>query len=424
MAESPRRTLTDEVRRAMCQYAAENEGAKQTEIGARFGVERSTVSKVLRHKDKYLNLEERSSSPVRRTGKGRGTNIEKALENYLKNKKGKPPSREEIWEKARLFAAMAQGESHDLKAIVDKLMSKHGIARLMRRASEANIPDRMRASGSRPLTPSQPSSAISPASPSGQLSPICKKDGEKERMNGFADFTTNGVYKHSSSQSTTSLSSPFSDAATPSFPGSAISPTSSFHVSPDPNAGVFLTGDHGLHGGPGPSFQRPRSQTFPTLDLEYLNQNQSAEPATPKYYVPSTAPPSALESAGTDANGPVFNFEHAVSPPPLRHSSSNGSIAGRSSTTPITNSTVGSTPGSPTQEDAHRAANTLLSYFTNGGGLVDQNDYIVLMRLTDKLRIHQSQLAKTAAHGMGGLSRIPEGDSEMPNAPPSLMKME
>ena len=36
----PRKTLTDEDRRKMCQYAEDNPTAKQTDIGARFGVER------------------------------------------------------------------------------------------------------------------------------------------------------------------------------------------------------------------------------------------------------------------------------------------------------------------------------------------------------------------------------------------------
>ena len=36
----PRKTLTIEDRRAMCKYAEENPHVKQTEIGARFGVER------------------------------------------------------------------------------------------------------------------------------------------------------------------------------------------------------------------------------------------------------------------------------------------------------------------------------------------------------------------------------------------------
>jgi hypothetical protein len=39
-ASQPRKTLTDEDRRAMCQYAEDHPTAKQTDIGARFGVER------------------------------------------------------------------------------------------------------------------------------------------------------------------------------------------------------------------------------------------------------------------------------------------------------------------------------------------------------------------------------------------------
>ncbi|KAB8078583.1 hypothetical protein BDV29DRAFT_145958 [Aspergillus leporis] len=39
-SSTPRRTLTDEDRRRMCQYHEENKTAKQTDIGAIFGVER------------------------------------------------------------------------------------------------------------------------------------------------------------------------------------------------------------------------------------------------------------------------------------------------------------------------------------------------------------------------------------------------
>ncbi|KAL2201290.1 hypothetical protein P885DRAFT_65561 [Corynascus similis CBS 632.67] len=431
----PRKTLTDDDRRAMCRYAEDHPTAKQTDIGARFGVERSTVSKVLRNKEKYLNSEERSSSPVKRSGKGKGANVEKALINYVQKakKNGIAVTSEALKERALAFTSLASGDSlmeFTSSAWLDKFMSKHGIGsgRLIRRASETNIPDSIRASGSPALQPSQSQSAISPASPAGHLSPsplsANKSDEEKDSINNFMGFAADGAYRHSNPQGTTSLAGAFTDAATPSFSGSAISPTASFNFSPDPNAGAFLQGDQGRqvppHGGPG--FQRPRSQTFPTLDLEYMNQTQQAtEPATPKYHVPSTAPSSALESSG---NGPSFSFEQAVSPPQLRHSSSNSSITGRSATTPVTSSAVGSSPGSPTQEDARRAADTLLSFITNASGFVDQNEYMAVVRLTEKLRLHQAQLTKAAAHGMGGLSRIPEGDSEMPNAPPVMMKLE
>ncbi|KAL2164496.1 hypothetical protein VTH06DRAFT_3712 [Thermothelomyces fergusii] len=425
----PRKTLTDEDRRAMCQYAEDHPTAKQTDIGARFGVERSTVSKVLRNKEKYLNLEERSSSPVKRSSKGKGANVEKALINYVQKakKNGIAVTRETLKEKALAFTSLASGDSlieFTSSAWLEKFMSKHGIgsARLTRRASETNIPDSARASGSPALAPSQPQSAISPTSPAGHLSPsplsASKSDEEKER--NLMGFAADSTYQQSNSQGTASLSDNFTDAAAPAFSGSAISPTASFSFSPDPNVGAFLPADQGRQVPPhGAGFQRPRSQTFPTLDLEYLNQAQPTEPETPKYHVPSTAPSSALESS---SSGPIFGFEQALSPQ-LRHSSSSSSIAGRSSATPITASAIGSSPGSPTQEDARRAADTLLSFITNASGLVDQNEYMTVVRLTEKLRL-QSQAPKTAAHGMGGLSRIPEGDSEMPNAPPVMMKME
>ncbi|KAL2020247.1 hypothetical protein VTK56DRAFT_8571 [Thermocarpiscus australiensis] len=436
-SSQPRKTLTDEDRRAMCQYAEDHPTAKQTDIGARFGVERSTVSKVLRNKDKYLNSEERSSSPVKRS-KGKGVDIEKALTNYLRNaqKTGIAVTSEDLKEKARLFSStMAVGDSF-LKssgsAWLDKFMLKHGIGpgKLMRRASETNIPDTVR--GSPSLTPSQPSNTISPASPSGHLSssPLSanKSDEEKENMGGFMDVSADGVYKHSNSQSTTSLSSAFTDTATSSFSGSALSPGASFTFPPDPNAGGFLPGDQSRqlppHGPHGAGFQRPRSQTFPTLDLEYMNQTQSTEPTTPKYHVPSTAPPSALEPSSNEPTGTSFSFDQAVSPRQLRHSSSNSSMAGRPTTTPVTTSVVSSSPGSPTQEDARKAADTLLSFIMNASGFVDHNEYLTVVRLTEKLRIHQAQLGKAAVHGMGGLSRIPEGDSEMPNAPPAFVKAE
>jgi hypothetical protein len=56
------------------------------------------------------------------------------------------------------------------------------------------------------------------------------------------------------------------------------------------------------------------------------------------------------------------------------------------------------------------------------GGFVDQSEYMTVVRLTEKLRLHQSQLNKSATQqGMGGLSRIPELDSEMSNASPTTL---
>lgn len=387
------------------------------------------MSKVLRHRDKYLNLEDRSSSPIKRN-KVKGADIEKALTNFLKKSvdQGVPVTAEVMKDKARLFASTMGVAGDDFlksgnSTWLDKFMLKHstGPNRLLRRASEANISSSMR--GSPSLSTSQPSSAISPLSPSGHTSPSSanRSEGEKENMASYMDYPTESSYKHTGSQSTTSLHSAFTDAGTSTFSGSTLSPTASFSFSPDPNAGAFLTADQARQLPPGSSvgsnFQRPRSQTFPTLDLEYLNQQESGDPLTPKYHVSSTGPSSALESPANELGASHFGMDHIITSPRLRHSSSSGSLAGRSIATPL--SANPTSPISPTQEDARRAADTLLSFMQHSGGLVDHDEYMTVVKLTEKLRLHQAQLAKNTAVGMGGLSRIPEGDSEMQNAAPA-----
>lgn len=357
---------------------------------------------------------------------------------------------------------------------LEKFKQKHGMGgRLIRRASETNIPSAAAAAAAAKLSTtspiladSQPSSAISSASPVHQhsVSPFSGSRAEEDKEGGsgsmmmeFSEASSTATYKHPpTNQSTTSLGSLFnSDAAGSTFNESTISPTGTgqFTFSPDPNVGGFLSTDpsQARHMPPGgPNFQRPRSQTFPTLDLEYMNQStsQSNEPMTPKFPpghqgVPSTAPSSALDSPAHEfaAAGP-FGLDNTIASPhhhPLHHSSSTSSLQGRgqqqgSSTTPIIGSTalssVASSPVSPSQEDARRAADTLLSFIANSGpnSFVDQSDYNAVIRLTEKLRLHQqAQQAAVRAGpqgmmsglgmglGLGSLDRIPEGDAEMGN---------
>lgn len=397
----------------------------------------STVSKVLRNKEKYLHPEmktDAASSPVKRKTKG-GVDIERALSNYVRNaqKSGVTITDADIKEKARLFSAtMGKSDDGGLKtnssSWLEKFKQKNGIGhgRLMRRASETNIPDSIR--GSPSLSASQPSSAISPNSPSGHLSPSPlsanrSEDGKENKSYFMAvDFNAEpGAYKHTNSQSTTSLSSAYTDGGGSSFSGSALSPSQTpFTFSPDSNVGAFL--DHSrqqLPGGAASNFQRPRSQTFPTLDLEYMNQQQSTEPLTPRYHVSSTAPSSALESPANEIPQPTYGMDQAIASPQLRHSSSSNSLTGGRSTT--ASAAASSSPNSPTQEDARRAADTLLSFISHVGGFVDQSEYMTVVRLTEKLRLHMSSSKSAAQQGIGGLDRIPEQDSEMSNAPPDAL---
>lgn len=363
---------------------------------------------MLRNKEKYLYPDENKnaiSSPIKRKVKG-GVDIERALTNFVRNaqKFDMAVTDADIREKASLFSATMGKADDSLSKVcstswLEKFKQTNGIgqgSRLLRRASETNISEHMR--GSPSLSASQPNSAISPSSPSvlpspSPLSANRSEDGNKENhMSGYLDFNTEpGSYKHSYSQSTTSLSSAFTDSGT-----SFSSPNGPFSFSPDVNTGAF---QQLPPGGAGSNFQRPRSQTFPTLDLEYMNQGlSSTEPLTPKYHhMSSTAPSSALESPANEISQPTYTMDQTISSPQLRHSSSNNSLSS------------GPNPGSPTQEDARRAADTLLSFIQSAGRFVDQSEYIAVVRLTEKLRLHQNQQKS----GMGGLERIAEGDSEM-----------
>ncbi|KAL1882014.1 hypothetical protein VTK73DRAFT_2996 [Phialemonium thermophilum] len=435
-----RRTLTDDDRRRMCQYAEEHPTAKQTEIGALFGVERSTVSKVLRNREKYLSPESRSTSPVKRN-KGKGMDIEKTLTNYVQKQQraGHSVTGTEIDERFRKFAATVGNSAEVLSdssiKFLERFKQKNGIGpgRLLRRASETSIPNKVRRKHS--LNLAQASGTVTPSSPlcspRGRMSPsptsADQSQAVKEGSGHFMDYSMeSGAYKQSNSQSATSLSSAFTETPSSSFAGSALSPTAPFTFSPDPNSGDFLTGGgHNRQIQPtdtSSNFHRPRSQTFPTLDLEYMNQNQNTEVMGARYHVSATAPSSALESPANEIPAPRFGLDQAVSSPHLRHSSSTSSMAARSAATSATASGAASTPNSPTQEDARRAADTLLSFIQTASGFVDQTEYMAVVRLTEKLRLHQTQLARgSSSQGIGGLSRIPEGDAEMTNAPPSAM---
>ncbi|KAI0155859.1 hypothetical protein BJ166DRAFT_594069 [Pestalotiopsis sp. NC0098] len=430
---TPRKTLTNEDRRRMCQYAEDHPNVKQTEIGLKFGVERSTVSKVLRKKDQYLNQDDRAGSPVKKPNKGKNAGeLERTLLNWARNqlRKGVLVSDEELEKQAKAFFAVTGSSEDPTKMInknwLEKFKQKNGLGRgkQIRRASETAIPDDAKLSTESPtISASQTPGGISPVSPiESETPPIVSATPSSEAMEsatGFSGFE-GAQYKHS--QSTTPLDGTINDPASSSFSAGAFSPNSQFTFSPDPNSGLF---DQQRLPMEGDAFHRPRSQTFPTLDIEFVQQH-SSEPPTPKYSASTTAPSSALDSPAHEMSAQPFGVDPSISPT-LHHSRSSGSLGGRSTHTPILPSTAMSSPSSPTQEDARRAADTLLN-FMQGHGLTNSDEFVSIVRLTEKLRIHQQQyqtLKPLLPSGMmGGLTRIPEGDAEMSNIATHIVKDE
>jgi hypothetical protein len=59
--------LDDARRKEICSYARDRPKARQEDIAIKYGVERSTISKILKHKDKWLSLDTnpRKSIPVK-----------------------------------------------------------------------------------------------------------------------------------------------------------------------------------------------------------------------------------------------------------------------------------------------------------------------------------------------------------------------
>ncbi|UNI14145.1 hypothetical protein JDV02_000808 [Purpureocillium takamizusanense] len=417
----------------MCLYHDENPGTKQADIGAKFGVERSTVSKVLRNRDQYLKREQDPDFAVKRA-KGKHPDFDRTLGNYVRRQqqRGFDIKDDEIMEQAKLFAHASGNQDSLLGTLtsswLQKFKQKHGIGsgRLMRRASETNIPDSARLSTKlTTLNKGAKPSSHAPESPPQPLSPLSgsRSDDDLHRDTLEFEFT----YRAHGSQSNTSLSSDVRDHVA-AFSAGTISPAASFNFSPDPNVGAF-TVDHAmpLHASDVPDFhhREKRSNTFPSIDVNFVNHEAApvteaaTEPMTPRHLPATSASSSAVQSPATDARKQPFAIDTALTspPPPLRRTSSNSSIAGRSSGTPMaasamSSASIDSSPVSPTHEEARKAANTLLNYLQrmNTSGQFDQSEYLALIHLTKKLHVGQNQGSRPS---IGGLSRIPEGDHEM-----------
>lgn len=444
-----RRTLTDQDRQRMCQYHEDNPTVKQTEIGGEqcrrrweavpanwkssdvwrrekvvqhsaetrlraeweTDVPCSTVSKVLRQKDKYLFPDDGSRSPIKRS-KGKFPDIERALSNWARNhqRQGLPLSDSIIRDKARFFATtVGSSESHlkvNSNSWLDKFKQKnHLLGAKPCKSSDANDSDSGLNADSQSgrHTPN----GISPISPTGIASPSpitpnpTRDHATKiDSPDGYLDFST---YRHTHSQSATSLAS-YSDAAASSFSAGPQSPSSPF-FSPEINYGPqsYSPSQYPrLTNMAAANTARPRSQTFPMLGIEpaFGTPPGSADGLTPIHLQQIMAAP-ALETPLEELTdsplvGPSLN-QHPASqagsnvptpnhgrsptlmappPPPLTSSSS-----------PNT-SNLSSPVSPPSQDEARRALELVMSFFSSQPtGAVGAMEYNTMIKLMEKLRL-------------------------------------
>ncbi|KAL8955310.1 MAG: hypothetical protein Q9193_006791, partial [Seirophora villosa] len=433
---SGRRTLTDQDRQRMCQYHEENPSVKQTEIGTIFGVERryvinrlglanakantyvngSTVSKVLRHKDKYLHPDDGSRSPIKRA-KGKFPDIERAVSVWAKNlqRQGLPLNNDLIRDKARVFATTV-GSSDCVAKVnnpiwLEKFKQRNGLLGASLPESEAEDSDM-----GQPLdtgSGSQTPHGISPISSSEQHTASPDQDLPKtESSNGYVDFQPS--FRRSHSQNEHPVGNFFTDAVmTPTFSPDIRSPTSPY-FSPVSSCGPSPSIPSRTPRLPtlAPADPRPRRQTFPTISSapSYITPPASAtaEPmSTSKLFQQSMAT-SALESPLEEMKEPTLTIDstmhnvhtHSASNTPASTTISPSSMAPPphpSSASPLLNSNSPSGYSSPnpppSQDEARRALDTLMKFFkSQPSSAIDPQDYITMGKLMEKLKLRGDEL--------------------------------
>ncbi|RAK99041.1 uncharacterized protein BO80DRAFT_143604 [Aspergillus ibericus CBS 121593] len=409
---TPRRTLTDEDRRQMCLYHEENKTAKQTDIGALFGVERSTVSKVLRQKDKYLNPEDGSRSPIKRA-KGRVPDIEKALSNWARNyqKQGYPLNDEMIREKALFFASTCGSSDGKEKVLstswLEKFKRKYNLMGARNRKSSFSVKSESASPtclsiDSALASAVQSPTLLSPTSPTGFMSPLplspvqSNENIRGEFAQSLAEIASD--YQHMHTKSSISLDT------TCSFSVGLTSPTS-----PLLTESPFTPTSQSLHSSADGNSTRPRSQTFPlsSSDPSLMSTDDSEQltKAALRQSLSGTAPESvedyrdqkilpALDTSGStikrNRSNPDFKAKSIY--PPLFSKSNTVS--------PV------SSPGSPTQDEARKALELVMSYFKQQPTGLGADDFMTIGKLMERLELAKAQQATLP----GGLTRIDEHD--------------
>lgn len=351
----------------MCQYHDDHPNVKQTEIGAMFGVERSTVSKVLRQKEKYLYQEDGSRSPIKKT-KGKFPDIERALANWARNhqKSGLPLTDIIIREKAQFFASTVGSIDCTTKvnsaSWLEKFKQKNNLmGAKSRKCSDASD------IGSDNTSPDRAApNSLSPVSPIGYIPSTLSHAQSLETLKSESPDSyagCSGLYKHSQPQSATSLASGYTDATAPSS-FSPQSPSTPFFVM-DMNK---INSATSLQLSPTAGFQSVTSEAYNGSAMP--SNSNSLQAPVDHYYgrklsISCDVPQSHL---GSKVHSPIQG-------------------------SPLTSFPQGNFPPAPppSQDDARKALELVMSFLQHQpDGIVDAQEYITVGKLMEKLKIQGS----------------------------------
>lgn len=378
----------------------------------------STVSKVLRQKEKYLTSEDASRSPIKKS-KGRVPDIEKALANWVKNyQRGRHVLTDEMIREKALFFASTCGnfdgkEKLLTTAWLEKFKQKNGLLGAKARKgsfgakSDSSSPTGLSINSALASAVQSPAvlSPISPTTGFASPSPLSPAQSQDNMRGSISHPPTDlGIdFQPAPSKSSISLdtSSSFSPTST-LLTESPFTPSSQSRVSP-------------TDGNP----SRPRSQTFPVLSPEnpFIPAEEPSESATAM----KGLLPAAMEDPVEEPEQKIgLNLD--TSSGTIKRNRSNPEIRAKTIYPPLysKSTTVSpiSSPGSPSQDEARKALELVVNYFEQGSGLGAQ-EYFTIHNLMERLELAQSQQPTLP----GGLTRIDEDDHiTQPHQHPLLKK--
>ncbi|KIX02005.1 uncharacterized protein Z518_07944 [Rhinocladiella mackenziei CBS 650.93] len=378
-----RRKLTDDERRQMCIEAEQNPTMKQTQIGAKFNVERSTVSKILRQRDKYMNPQpkEESASPGKKS-KAKLPDFEKTLTNWVKNqqKKGLPVTDEDLRKQAQVFSFSRSDQAVVSSTTwLEKFKRKNHLI-TPKGDTDAGLVDSSTTSlAETPLdgSPTSSNGLVSP--PMSAIDELGNETGVKlESAQDFFDF---GDAKTTFDRSP-GLGHELGNELDAPAPESILSPMSPELVRNDQD-GMDSTEDSS-----GTS-SRQRSQTYPHLPNIGSGSRPSSSgqkvPALPVRSLTTTTTttetrPTAIDprqmmkrhKSVPDIHDPEQVRFSSMQPPPLPRSAD---------TSPISN------PASPAEDDNIRALHAIKALLEQNPNVAEPDDYLAIGKLMQKLKL-------------------------------------
>lgn len=357
----------------------------------------------MRQKDKYLNPDDGSRSPIKRA-KGKVPDIEKALSNWLRNyqSQGHPINDEMIREKALFFASNCGCPDGKQKvttaAWLEKFKQRNGLlgakarkGSLDARRSGSNSPTHIitnSANGSTVQSPSRRSSTSPRNGLGSPISPTQSDGGSKRDIPELA-----GGYQLIHAKSSVSLDNGSTGMVSPTSTLVSESP-----FTPTSQTRVLSSGSNS---------SRPRSQTFPLVPVDptLITADDSMEHQSDSHNMAILESP--LEFGDEESSVVIKGNDPRKH---IKRNRSNPEIKSKTMQPPpsVSKSNVGSpdlTPGSPTQDEARRALELVIKYFELQPTSLAAQEYMTMGKLMERLDLAKTQHAMAAM-----LPRIDEHD--------------